>query len=282
MKIDRRITNGLAWAGVALVVGVPTADLLSAQFSPSATPAREQVAVVSPVAPVPAPANQRPATPVSKPAAPVIAETPVQPAAPVASKPAAPTTQTADVVDSFVQSGKPLPSYITGAGKTPAQVAAKPGAAPAAAAAKPTTAPAQVAATPGTRTPIITTPSAGIDPVEVAAIPPQKVAPTPMPLSMRPAPIRVPVVAGTVPPADIVLPPELAAPVRSSGTVTAAELEDWETGPLSEFLERRQGSSATVTSDYDPNGFFLDEGPSQPRGDRVVGWEEPGFSFFAD
>ena len=30
MSIDRRITNGLAWAGVFIVVGVPAADLLSA------------------------------------------------------------------------------------------------------------------------------------------------------------------------------------------------------------------------------------------------------------
>lgn len=253
MKLDRRITNGLAWAGVILVVGVPTADLLSAQFSGDATPAR--VAAVEPVAPVPAPLSQRPDAPSSE-----VAE--VKPAAPVASKPAA---QTASVVDNFVNSGKPLPSYITGGD----------------AAAAPAVAPAQVATTPPVRTPIVTTPAA-VDPTQVAAIAPQKVAPVPMPLSMRPTPITVPVAVTA--PADIVIPSGIEAP-RPSATVTAADLDDWETGPLSEFLARKQaqgGSSATVTTDYDPDGFFLDQGPN-PRGrDRVIVWEEQPFSFFAD
>jgi hypothetical protein len=42
--------------------------------------------------------------------------------------------------------------------------------------------------------------------------------------------------------------------------VTAEELEDWESGPLSEFLaERGQGG---IDPDYDSDGFFLDEGPN--------------------
>ena len=42
--------------------------------------------------------------------------------------------------------------------------------------------------------------------------------------------------------------------------VTAEELEDWESGPLSEFLaERGQGG---IDPGYDPDGFFLDEGPN--------------------
>ena len=44
MKFDRRVTNGLAWAGLFVVVGVPAADLLSAQFLGEP----ERVAVVSP------------------------------------------------------------------------------------------------------------------------------------------------------------------------------------------------------------------------------------------
>src|SRR5690606_38754562 len=105
MKIDRRITNGLAWAGVLLVVGVPAVDLLSAQFmSGPDRSAPPQIAVIEPEAPVPAPLEQRPD-----------AEE-VASVAPVVIKPAAkPATQTGDAVDSFVQSGRPLPSYITGA-----------------------------------------------------------------------------------------------------------------------------------------------------------------------
>ena len=103
-----------------------------------------------------------------------------------------------------------------------------------------------------------------------------------MPLSMRPTPITVPIAAATAPGA-IVLPPELIQP--PAATVTAADLDDWETGPLSEFLARKQrqgGSSATVASDYDANGFFLDEGPNPRRRDRVIGWDEPEPPFFAD
>ncbi|HEY8574822.1 MAG TPA: hypothetical protein VIL88_00625 [Devosia sp.] len=273
MKIDRRITNGLTWAGAVLVVGVPTADLLSAQFAAKAEPATAQVAVVAaPTAPAPAPLSQRPKAPVSEPVEQVAV---AKPAEQVASTPAAKPVvaaspkpaQTANVVDTFIQSGKPLPSYITGAGDKPAAQ------------------PAKTAAAPAARTPIITTPPAGTavpvapvaDPVEVAAIPPQKIAPVPMPLSMRPDPIRVPV-AVAPPVQEVYVPAELGP--RSSATVTADELEDWETGPLSEFLARKQGSAATMTRNGE--GFFLDEAPQPRRGDRVIGWEEPVFSFFAD
>lgn len=265
MTIDRRrITNGLAWAGVLLVVGVPTADLLSAQFAgPSATVVREQVADVTPVAPVPAPLSQRPAALVAKPsvevagAAEVAVAAPEKPAAPALKPSVLPAAQTADIVDNFLQSGKPLPSYITGGNASAA--------------------PVQAAATPPVRTPIVTTPATepvAVDPVQVAAIPPQKVAPVPMPLSMRPRPVAV------VVPDEIILPPAL---VRPSASVTADDLADWESGPLSEFLaaRQRQGAPAVIVdSEYDPDGFFLDQGPNPRRRDRVIGWQDG--SFFAD
>lgn len=280
MQIDRRITNGLAWAGVILVVGVPVADLVAAQFAgPSVSAPPQQVAVIEPVeAPVPAPLSQRPDAPVAKPVA--VAETkpaakpaakpvtevavaePQKPATVVAEPAGRPAAETADVVDAFLNSGKPLPSYITGdqAPAAPAQTAA---------------------ATQPTRTPIITTPAdlsaPAVDPVEVASIPPQKVAPVPMPLSMRPRIVAAPV----VPPTDIVVPPGV---VRPPASVTARDLADWESGPLSEFLAERQGQGQPVyvDPDYDPDGFFLDQGPNQRRGDRVVGWQEQPFSFFGD
>lgn len=267
MKLDRRFTNGLAWAGVLLVIGVPTADLLSAQFSGEASrPAAGQVAANTQSAPVPAPLSQRPDAPAAKPEAQVAATTPAKPA----------TTQSASAVDSFLQSGKPLPSYITGAGAVPAkpaQVATTPVATPPAA-------PANVAVTtPPVRTPIVTTPAA-VDPVQVASIP--KVAPVPMPLSMRPASRQIPVTVAA-PTNDVYVPP-IVAP-QPPAMVTSADLDDWETGPLSEFLAKKngqRGSSATVTSDYDPNGFYLDQGPNRPGRDRIVGWEEPPFLFFGN
>ena len=271
MNIDRRITNGLAWAGVLLVVGVPTADLLSAQFMGNpAAPAPAQIAVVRPVAPIPAPLSQRPAAPVAKPAEQVAAVAPakpvVAPATPVvaATKPVvAPAAQTADAVDAFLQSGRQLPSYITDAPTTPAP---------------------QVAATAPAR-PVITTPPAAqpsaVDPIEVASIAPQKVAPTPMPLSMRPQPLPVALVRDPV-----VIPPGLtpAQPpvvVRPPANITAADLQDWETGPLSDFLAQRQGGNAANT-EVDADGFFLDEGPNRPRRDRIIAREAEPFFFFGD
>lgn len=251
MSIDRRITNGLAWAGVFLVVGVPAADLLSAQFSGGKAPA--QVAVIEPVAPVPAPLSQRPAAPVAEPDVEVAVAAPAKPAEPLAKPAVTPAAQTADVVDAYLQSGRPLPSYITGGN----------------------TAPTQVAATPPARSPIVTAPAAeaAIDPVEVAAIAPQKVAPVPMPLSMRPKPV-----IAAAPPV-VVIPPTVALPPAN---VTAADLEDWETGPLSEFLaqHQQQAGNAYVDPSYDPNGFYLDEGPNRSRA-RVIAREVDTF-FFAN
>lgn len=257
MNIDRRITNGLAWAGVLLVVGVPTADLLSAQFLGNpAAPAPAQVAMVRPVAPIPAPLSQRPAAPVAKPVEQVAVVTPAKPAVAPVKPVVASAAQTADAVDAFLQSGRPLPGYITEAES------------PAAASQVATTTPAR---------PIITTtpaaPPAAVDPIEVASIP-HKVAPTPMPLSMRPQPVAVALVRDPV-----VIPPGLtpaqpAGVVRPPANVTAADLQDWETGPLADFLADRQGSSV------DADGFFLDEGPSRPRRDRIIAREPRPFLFF--
>ena len=231
MQIDRRILNGLAWAGVALVVGVPLADYVSGKFGDEAP----QVAVIEPAAP--APVTPPPAATETA----VVA--PAKPAADPVSKPQA---QTADVVDKFVQGGRPLPSYISG-GDAPA-------------------APAQTATTP-TRPVITTTPApVVIDPVQVAAIP--KVAPIPMPLSMRPMPVAV------VPPSAVVVPQQQAV-VVPGGNVTAEDLEDWESGPLSEFLAARERQTS---SDYQQGGFFLDEAPTRPRQrDRVIGPSNESF-----
>lgn len=281
MQIDRRVTNGLAWAGVLLVVGIPTADFLSAQFlgDPTLEPTA-QIAVVERIAPVPAPLSQRPATPVAKPEAQVAAATPaakpvvvappakpavraaaVTPTKPVVAAPAAanPAAGTADAVNAWLDSGKPLPSYITD--ESAAQ-------------------PTQVAATPPARPPIApapTTAPAAIDPVQVASIQQPKVAPMPMPLSMRPSPVAVVRPAANAVPVAVVGPNNdliVATPgsgPRPPADITAQELEDWESGPLAEFLAERQGSRADVT--YDEDGFFLDEGPNrqQRRPVRVIG-----------
>lgn len=279
MKIDRRVTNGLAWAGVLLVVGIPTADLLSAQFMGESAragvqPPAQIAAVVERIAPIPAPLSQRPAAPVATPAMEVAAVTPTRPAAPVVSatpakpieqvavstpaKPAATTTvrpaaETASVVDAWLNAGKALPSYITDESSTPTQVAATPG-----------------------RTPIVTTPTttspvapAVVDPIQVASIQQPKVAPVPMPLSMRPHPVAATPVAVVRPSTDLIVAPSTNGP-RPPANIDADDLADWESGPLSEFLAQRQAQAGQGPNapQYDEDGFFLDEGPNAPRRPR--------------
>jgi len=289
MQINRRVTNGLAWAGLFLVVGIPAADLLSAQFM--GEPESITVASIQSdrVAPIPAPLSQRPAAPTQ-----TAVVAPAKPAAPV--EVAAPPTAVAaadPVVDGYLASGRKLPSYITGGDSA---AAAKP--APA------VTAPTQVAATPKPAAPATAAPVAtpvpptqtatipaaakpGIDPIEVASLGSQKIAPVPMPLSMRPAnqvvaarPSNAINPSNPLGVAPVVVPSQSA---QAYPPVGMDDLEDWESGPLSEFLANRQNGrtppSERADRNYDSNGFFLSDGPnnSRPRRDRLVGPADDGF-----
>lgn len=254
MQIDRRITNGLAWAGALLVVGIPVADLLSAQLLGGRETAA-QVAVIEPVAPVPAPASQRPEQ---------VAETAPAKPVQVAEAAAKPASNASDPLNAYVQSGRKLPSYISDA---PAETAPAATPAPATAATEPAgppvTAPAPVAT----------------DPIEVASLPPGKIAPVPMPLSMRPKPMAA---RAPSPSEQVIIPPSVSQPAPPVA-VTARDLEDWESGPLSEFLERRQQQGGAQRDDYRPGGFFLDQVPVPQAYDRYVGpIDEPIFLPFTN
>lgn len=256
MQIDRRITNGLAWAGAALVVAVPLADFVTGQLT---TEPQAQVAMVETpvVAPRPAPASQRPqavaARPaVATPAAPAVKPVPVavpQPDPVTTASTDRPGSGSGDAVDAFLKSGRALPSYISDAPSSPAT--------PAAPVRQPVVGPATAVTAPAQPT---TAPVSAPTTVTVAAVAPARVAPTPMPASMRPttpAPVLI-----VDEPADVVVTPDM---------VSASDLEDWESGPLSEFLARRQQQGgAVVVDDYDPDGFFLDQGPNSEARLRVV------------
>ena len=273
MQIDRRITNGLAWAGVVLVVGIPLADLATGQLmGDQASAAPAQIAMVAPIAPVPVALSERPAAPVvtPTPAAVAVAPKPTPAAAapaPVTAEIATPeavaptpagnaATSQGDAVDSYLQTGKALPSYITGAA---------------------TPSPQAVPAVVPVQTPAIAAPVA-TDPVVVAALGAAKTAPVPMPLSMRPEPVLI--VDGPTQVRNIQTGPGLNP--RSSATVTYDDLQDWESGPLAEFLARRQGADR-VDPNYDADGFFLDQGPNgrTDRG-RLIGPADDFFVPFAD
>lgn len=250
MKLDRRITNGLAWAGVAVVIGVPTADWIAGHFAGDNSGAAPQIAVIEPSAPTPAAASTETAA---------------------AAKPAA-----TDALDSFVQSGRKLPSYITGGDDTPQ--AATP--APAATPTRPAVTPPAVANTPAVTQPTAPVTQPVTTPVDVAAVPPAKVAPVPRPLSMRPKtpvavvqPSQQPLIVQ--PNQPLIVQPQAPVVVQPPVTVTARDLDDWETGPLSEFLAQRerqqQGQRQPVAPNNGSNGFFLDQIPNdvQPQGTYI-------------
>ncbi len=242
MHIDRRITNGLAWAGAALIIGVPAADFVVRQF---ASPGPQAV-VVAPTVSEPESIDTAEA---EEPVAPALVAAPVQtPAAPATPQQAA--SGSGDAVDQFVQSGRPLPSYISDGGSAPS---ATPAPSPQPTATAPA-APSQPAATPPA--PAAANPTA--TPVPAA---PQLVTVTmPTPVSQRPA--SRPAIGPTTAPPVVVQQPALV--VEEAGSfVSADDLEDWESGPLSEFLanraRQRSGQGTTGSGEFNPNGFFLDE-----------------------
>lgn len=245
MKLNPKLTGGLAWAGLIVVLAVPGADMLTKPQSETATRVTPQIDQTQ--------------------------------TATITAQPAAATNGN-DAVDSFLSSGKKLPSYISDA---PADVAsAKPA----------TTTKLVVPSEPATSGP------ATKAPVEVAALPsaaPQ-VAPKPYPASLRPAapasPASVaPVVTASVSEEaplivdeDLVArreaaveqvleqtPVQTARPPQSTAVVTGDELEEWDSGSLADYLERRNlisnGNSQASNSDFDDDGFFLDEGPNEDR-----------------
>jgi hypothetical protein len=84
-------------------------------------------------------------------------------------------------------------------------------------------------------------------------LPPARVTGFPTPVSERPTFAQRP---------PVVAQPPLIIDQPVQPTITADDLEDWESGPLSEFLANRQGGARQSAPDYDPNGFFLDQGPN--------------------
>ncbi|MHA6297629.1 hypothetical protein [Devosia sp. CAU 1758] len=238
MPIDRRITNGLAWAGALIVVAVPAADVALRQFEPQTDP---KIALVEtqpePEAPIlPTPLSQRPpnvAKPVTAPIKPVepvataaVPEDAIE-ADPVVTANTGRQAAGDDVVSSYLQAGRPLPSYISGV--------------------------AGAAVTPEPAVePDVAAPEDEGDVESVATVSRAQQVSFPTPVSQRPASVQRPQVAAQ-PPLVIDTP----APIT-----TDADLADWESGPLSDFLARRQGGSGQVTPDYDPDGFFLDQGPN--------------------
>jgi len=244
MRLNSKVTWGLAWAGLAVVLAVPSADFLTGGFGKG-----DKAAVLtSDVEPV------KPAETASV--------TTTKTTNGVIITPAGSKTP-ADPVEAAQSSAKPLPDYISD-GKAP------------------TTPDTQVAA---------------IDPAPVLS------APTPFPGWARPrfetkpvapaattapaATISAPVAITTAPaePAVIVDETTLTGSVsQPAGPVPPAPIVDdsdnWDTESLRQYLENRgilddgrtDRSSARVTErsteTYDPDGFYLSDGPNGDRETR--------------
>jgi hypothetical protein len=251
MKIDRRITGGLAWAGLVVILAVPSADILFGKPEVRASITSD----ISAVTPAVADESAAPAA--------TGGVDPIETAS-IPEKPAAATT----------------PAKAAPAAADPQKVAT--------AAPQVPSAPAQVPATTQTAVPtdVAITGPAAIDP------------PIPMPRNMRPLPPTVipPQQTVTVATTNEVQPTEDApliidenrAPPQRQATnrrssdffgpseggqvVTEDKLAAWNSGSLSDYLQRNGLLDDGAPSDqqfddsYDPDGFFLSDGPEQrPR-----------------
>jgi hypothetical protein len=313
MKLNSKLTGGLAWAGLVVVLAVPSADLLTgkkdgdsakvvAPASAADTDTVQTAAIETVKAPNPQPTIKRG----------------VQ-------------TASQDPVDAYVSSGKKLPSYISDA---PADTAST----------KPVVTPKLVV--PASSSTTSTTTLQPVEDTQVAALPQAEEAPIPYPASKRPktqttavaatAPVAITPLQSTTPvktttivaPATGVTPDATAATpttnVASTATVTSADekplildedvierrdeavakvldeepqdqpqvaetqqprrvegdqLEEWDSGSLADYLERKglmNGNDASTQAsrdddaNYDPDGFFLDDGPNNDRSDARV------------
>lgn len=275
MRLNSKLTWGLAWTGLAVVLAVPSADYLTGSFGKGKT-AAVITSTTDPVVPAASQASapQQVATVTTK-----VTKTGVSiiPAAPAAAVPNGAAAPVLDPVDKYVKSGKTLPDYISddSSGATANSTPAK------------TPAPAAPA--------LATTPDE--PPTQVAAIDPAPVA-APVPFPARPAILDRP---SRVAPKDqtvIVDDSALAAPVDQMPTQLdvnggplppAGIADDWRSireRRLDRYLERNglvndgPDSSASVVvvqrppADYDPDGFYLSDGPNNARAERRARIEE--------
>ena len=259
MKINPKVTGALAWTGLVVILAIPAANMLTGE--PEArvnlTSDTQQVKTATAAA-------------AAKPAVKPVLSSVEKPAAVVGA-----TAATGDAVGDFVKSGRKMPSYISG-NDAPAIDQAS---------ATPVSKPGTITVNPdGTiQRPALAVPAVTPAQPEVASVQPQLVAPVPLPASARPrpqtvtalpAPTEQPLVidentvasTGPVPPANVGPEP----------VITGDQLDEWDSGSLADYLERRglmseASQAAPVEGDYDADGFFLDEGPNYGgRRSRVI------------
>ncbi len=248
MKLDGKVKGGLAWAGLVVILAVPAANMVVG--NPTSGTANSAVTTADAGAPKPllkVPAAAKPA-----------ATDPIQTA----------SATTADPIEKLLSKGKKLPSYISdGDSAAAAPAGGKPVA-------------------PVTLKPVSpTTPIKS--PTEVATVAPTETPPVPLPRDARPKATAVASLPTAEKPLIVdenkVKQQENAAvepfPLSDDEVVTGDQLEEWDSGSLADYLERKGLLSQTSADDsYDPDGFFLDEGPNVKKKKKPV--QDDEFFFF--
>lgn len=261
MKLNSKVTGGLAWAGLVLVLAVPSADILTKPQASTATITSDMDAIrTASITPAAAPAM--------KPA--------IKPVVPATRQPAgadvAVTGKGADVVDDYVSSGKKLPSYIS-------DVSAGTGAQ------QPATGKPLIMPTTTAKTPLVRPDGtfAGDAEADAAAV----VAPKPYPASMRPKPTTVTAALPANDEAPLIIgeqdlerreaalqPTTPFASAESPQIIGEDQLEEWDSGSLAEYLERRglvsdsERAAERLETQFDADGFFLSDGPNNSSAKR--------------
>jgi len=303
MRFNSKLTWGLAWAGLAIVLVVPSADFLTGQFSGKGrTTTAMLTSTTDPVktGAVKTGAKQTASvtTKVTKNGVSIVPNT----TAPAASTQVASNSAAApvlDPVDKLVKSGKKLPDYISNGDDT--------------------TTTGSITTT--AKTPAVTSPQTST--TQVAAIDPAATATPPVPFPGRPADLARSVLPK---PADTRSTPAVIVDEQALATQEATDIpdqldvgdgagpvppagipDDWRTvrqRKLMRFLEQnglidgaspdgRSSASVTViqkpSPDYDPDGFYLSDGPNDSKAARRAriermleeqGDDESGFTLF--
>ena len=234
MKLDAKLKGGLAWAGLVVILAVPSADIL---FGKSDGKASANTATVADVGEV----KTTPAAKID----------PIETA----------SVGTKDPVNVYVNKGKKLPSYISDGNDVAAET-------PAVLKPAPVAEPTEVASiAPASETPPVPLPR-GARPkwTNVASTP----AAVSTPAEDAPLIIDENQVAAVNPVEPFPLSDDGTAN-GSAPDVTSDQLEEWDSGSLADYLAKKgllsdnSQPQAQQPNDFDADGFFLDEGPNAKR-----------------
>ena len=237
MKFDSKVKGGLAWAGLFVILAVPSADLL---FGKPTTPAAN-LAVTSDTAQVKAPA--------------VVPATKTDPVETASID--TPTAKTGDAVDTYLNKGKKLPAYISDADSAPAVKPATP-----VIVAKPV----EVAAiNPVQETPPVPLPRSARP---VATAPIVAAAPAEQPLIIDETDLAQR--EATLPQPDQPIEPFPLSDGDQAATddetvVTGDQLEEWDSGSLADYLAAKGLLSDEQAQPEDDSEYVFNQGPAKPR-----------------